>query len=72
MDVVVGLTWSNDPESYVGGSIATGTVSHATQVKGNDPDKKGYPGPPGLELGVGLPTSPHKKVLFQIPMTNLG
>jgi len=30
---VVGLAWSNDPESYAGGSIATGRVSHARQVK---------------------------------------
>jgi hypothetical protein len=45
--VVVGLVWSNDPESYVGGSVATDKPSHATQVKGDDPDKKGYPIPPG-------------------------
>jgi hypothetical protein len=37
-DVVVGLTWSNDPESYAGGSIATGRFSLAGQVKGDDPD----------------------------------
>jgi hypothetical protein len=30
--------------------------SHAEQVKSNDPDKKGHPGPPGWELGVGLTT----------------
>jgi len=36
-----------DPESYVGGSLAIGRVSHAKQVKQDDPDKKGYPGPPG-------------------------
>jgi len=28
-------------------AYATGRVSHARQVKGDDPDKKGYPGPPG-------------------------
>jgi len=38
---------SHDPESYAGGSLATGGVSHARLVKGDDPDKKGYPGPPG-------------------------
>jgi len=38
--------WSNDPESYVGASIATGSASHVRQVKGDDPDKKGYHGPP--------------------------
>jgi hypothetical protein len=37
-DVVVGLVWSNDPESYADGSIATGRVSLAGQVKGDDPD----------------------------------
>jgi hypothetical protein len=38
------------PESYAGGSIATGGVSHAGQVKGDDPDKNGYPGTPGWGL----------------------
>jgi hypothetical protein len=37
-DVVVGLVWSNDPESYAGGSVATGRVTHAGQVEGDDPD----------------------------------
>jgi hypothetical protein len=32
---------SNDPESYAG------------QVKDDDPDEKGYPGPPGWGLGHG-------------------
>jgi len=32
-DAVVGLEWSNDPESYAGGSIVTGRASHARQVK---------------------------------------
>jgi hypothetical protein len=36
---VGGLEWSNDPESYAGGSIATGRASHAGKVKGDDPDK---------------------------------
>jgi hypothetical protein len=49
-DIVVGLMWSNDSESYDGGSLATGRASHARQVKGDDPDK---PGPPGWRLGVG-------------------
>jgi hypothetical protein len=50
--VVVGLAWSNDPDSYTGGIVATGKVSHARQVKGDDPDKKGYSGPPGWEFDV--------------------
>ena len=40
---------------------ATGRASHARQVKGDDLDKKGYPGPPGLGFGVGLTTPPSKK-----------
>jgi hypothetical protein len=54
-DVVVGLAWSNDPESYAGGSVATGRASHAGQVKGDDLDEKGYPGPPGWGLGLTTP-----------------
>jgi hypothetical protein len=42
-------------------AYATGRASHARQVKGDDPDKKGYPGPPGWGLGVRLTTSPCKK-----------
>jgi len=59
LDVVVGLVWSNDTESYAGGSIATGRASHATQVKSDDPHNKGYPGPPHQGLGVGLTTPTH-------------
>jgi hypothetical protein len=62
LDVVVGLAWSYDPESYAGGNVADGRVSHAGQVKGDDPDKKGYPGPTGWELGVRLTAPPHKKL----------
>jgi hypothetical protein len=36
--------------------MATGRGPHAGQVKGDDPDKKGYPGPPGWGLGIGLTT----------------
>ena len=52
-DVVVGLVWSNDPENYAGGSVATGSAFHVRQVKGGDPDKKGYPGPPRCGVGHG-------------------
>jgi hypothetical protein len=61
-DVVVGLVWSYDPESYAGGSVAAGRVFHVGQVKGDDPDKKGYPDSPGWGLGVGSTTPPHKKL----------
>jgi len=43
---------------------ATGRASHARKVKGDDPDKKGYPGPPGWGLGVGLTTLDSKKNLL--------
>ena len=46
-------------------AYAAGRASHARQVKGDDPDKKGYPGPPGWGLGVRLTTSPHKKKLLR-------
>jgi hypothetical protein len=61
-DVVVGLAWSYDPESYAGGSVAAGRVSHAGQVKGDYPDRKGYPDFPGWRLGVRL-TAPSRKKL---------
>jgi hypothetical protein len=44
---------------------ATGRASHAKEVKGDDPDKKGYPGPPGWRLGVRLTTSTRKKILLR-------
>jgi hypothetical protein len=46
-------------------AYATGRVSHARQFKGDDPDEKGYPGPPGWGFGVGLTTLPHKKILLR-------
>ena len=42
-------------------AYATGRASHARQVKGYDPDKKVYPGPPGWGFGVGLTTTLSKK-----------
>jgi hypothetical protein len=42
-------------------AYATGRAYYARQVKGDDPDKKGYPGPPGWGFGVGL-TTPHSKL----------
>ena len=44
-------------------AYATGRASHSRQVKGDDPDKKGHPGPPGWAFGVGL-TTPHSKKLI--------
>jgi hypothetical protein len=44
-------------------AYATGLASHARKVKGDDPDKMEYPGPPGWGLGVEL-TTPHRKTLI--------
>jgi hypothetical protein len=41
-------------------AYVTGRASHARQVKGEDPDKKVYPGNPAWGLGVRLTTSPRK------------
>jgi hypothetical protein len=48
------------PTAILAVAYATGRASRARQVKGDDPDKKGYPGPPGWGFGVGL-TTPHSK-----------
>jgi hypothetical protein len=50
--------WSHDPKNY-----ATGRASHARQVKVDDPNKKGYPGPPGWGFGVGLTISHSEKLI---------
>jgi hypothetical protein len=47
-------------------AYATGRASHARQVKGDDPYKKGYPGPPGWEFGMGLTTPHSKKLVTQV------
>jgi hypothetical protein len=52
------------PRAMLAVAYATGRVSHARQVKGDDPDKKGYPGPPGWWFGVELTTSHSKKNLL--------
>jgi hypothetical protein len=51
------------PRAILAVAYATGRASHARQVKGDDPDKKGYPGPPGWGFGIGL-TTPHSKKLI--------
>jgi len=62
---VVGLVWSYDPESYAGSSLSTGRASHARKVRGDDPDKKGYPGPSGWGLSMRLTTPCRKKILLR-------
>jgi hypothetical protein len=42
---------------------ATGRASHARRVKGDDLDKKGYPGPPGWGFGAVLTTKHSKKLI---------
>jgi hypothetical protein len=39
-DVVVGFVWSDDLETYVDGSAATGRVSHARKINGDDPERE--------------------------------
>jgi hypothetical protein len=45
-----------NPRAMLAVVYVTGRTSHARQVKGDDPNKKGYPGPPGWGLGTGLTT----------------
>jgi hypothetical protein len=54
------------PRAMLAVAYAAGRASHARQVKVDDPDKKGYPGPPGWGLTVSLTTPPRKKVLLRI------
>jgi hypothetical protein len=49
------------PIAMLAVAYATGRASHARQIKGDDPGKKGYPGHPGWGFGVGLTTTHSKK-----------
>jgi len=51
------------PTAMLAVVYASGRASHARQVKGDDPDKKGYPGPSGWGFGMGL-TTPHSKKTY--------
>jgi hypothetical protein len=69
--VVVEFECSLDPESYAGGSVATGRGTHVGQVKGLEPYKEEQPGPPGWGLGVRI-NSHHKTKLFRNQIISLG
>jgi hypothetical protein len=49
------------PRAMLAVACATGRAPHARQVKGDDPDEKGYPGPPSWGFGVGLTTTHSNK-----------
>jgi len=49
-----------NPKAMLAVAYATSRASHARQVKGDDPDEMGYPGPPGWGLDAGLTTLPCK------------
>jgi hypothetical protein len=47
---VIGFAYLEDPECYVGGSVAAGRVSLAGQDEGDRSDEERYPGPRGWGL----------------------
>jgi hypothetical protein len=51
------------PRVMLAVAYAIGRASHARQVKGDDPDKKGYACPPGWGFGVGLTTPNSEKLI---------
>jgi len=59
-DVVVGLVCSCNPESYAGDSVDIGRASHVRLFKCDGLDKKGYPGPADLDLGMRRTRPPYK------------
>jgi len=61
--LVVEFAWSDDPESYAGGRVATGRTSHDRNFKGNDQEnKKVVVWSSSLDFGRGVKTPHHKNV----------
>jgi hypothetical protein len=54
-----------NPRVMLAVAYATGRACHARQVKGDDQDEKGYPGPPDWGLGAGLTTLPCKNYTIE-------
>jgi hypothetical protein len=51
------------PRAMLAVAYSTDRASHVRQVKGDEADKNGYPGPPGWGFDVVL-TTPHSKKLI--------
>jgi len=61
-----------NPRTMLEVAYATGRASNARQVKGDDPNEKGYPGPSGWGLCVGLTTPHRNNNLFRNLTISLG
>jgi hypothetical protein len=55
--ILVGIHFPN-PERYARGTVAVGRAFDARQVKVDDPEEKGYPGPSGWGWAWGCNLAP--------------